>query len=218
PGSTSTVRIQWSHDTARDLTHVALRLQPGDEEPGGPVHVRQREEELGPLGVAELRPLGSELLRLEARRVDDGLVLVGVDRANLGDDDAARPDALRRGSQERELELRKRSCAPAQVGAAGEDTETRAGRVDERAVEARELRREGERVGLYDPHFVRTEPADVLLELARAALVQLDRDDLPLEHRRLAARRRAAVERPLAGPGADDEAGELRCPALRPDP
>ena len=47
--------------------------------------------------------------------------------------------------------------------------------------------------------------------------MQLDRDDLALELRRLPARRCAEVERPFAGARADGEAGELRTAALRPD-
>ena len=70
-------------------------------------------------------------------RVDDRLVLVGVQRADRVDDRPARPHALGGRAQQRELELRQRLRAPAQVGPAGEHAEAGAGRVDERAVEAR---------------------------------------------------------------------------------
>ena len=73
---------------------------------------------------------------LEAARLDDGLVLVGVDRADRVDDRPAGPDALGRGAQQRELQLGQRLRAPAQVGPAREHAEPRARRVDERAVEA----------------------------------------------------------------------------------
>ena len=65
--------------------------------------------------------------------------------------------------------------------------------------------------------FVAPSRADVLLELAGAGGVHLDGDDLAGEHRRLAARRGAEVEHPLARDGADREPGELRAGALRPD-
>ena len=68
-----------------------------------------------------------------------------------------------------------------------------------------------------DPDVRRTEPSGVLLELRGARLVDLDRDDLAREHRRLAPGRRAQVERPLARPRAHDVTDELRAAALRPD-
>ena len=55
-----------------------------------------------------MRPLGAEVLDREAGRVDDRLVLVGVQRADRVDDRAAGLHALRRGPQQRELELRQR--------------------------------------------------------------------------------------------------------------
>src|SRR5204863_9726847 len=48
--------------------------------------------------------------------------------------------------------------------------------------------------------------------------MELDRDHLAGEHRRLAARGGAEVEHALAFARADDEAGELGASALRPDP
>ena len=89
--------------------------------------------------MPELRP-ALDRLDLEPRRVDDGLGLVRVERADGVDDRAAGADALGRRPQQLELELRQRVRAPAQVGARGEDAEAGAGRVDERAVEARSAR------------------------------------------------------------------------------
>src|SRR5581483_2343386 len=59
---------------------------------------------------------------------------------------------------------------------------------------------------------------DVLLELAGPARVLLDRDDLACELGRLAAGGSAEIERALALARPDREAGQLRRPALRPDP
>ena len=84
-----------------------------------------------------LRPLVAERLDLEPGGVDDGLVLVGVQRADRVDDRAARLRALGRGAQQLELQLGQRARAPAQVGTPREHAEPRARRVDERTVEAR---------------------------------------------------------------------------------
>ena len=79
------------------------------------MHVRQRLQELGPR-VTELRPLvGKRGIDLEARRVDDRLGLVRVDRADRVDDGPSRPDTLSRGAEELELELGERLGAPAEV-------------------------------------------------------------------------------------------------------
>ncbi len=64
--------------------------------------------------VSELRPLvGEARVDLEPGRVDDGLRLVGVDRAHRVDDRPAGSHALGRCAEELELELRKRLGAPA---------------------------------------------------------------------------------------------------------
>ena len=99
--------------------------------------------------VAELRPL-LDRLDLEAGRVDDGLGLVRVDRADRVDDRAARPHALGGRPQQLELELGQRLRAPAQVGPRSEDAEPRARRVDERAVEAGQLGRQRASVRVDD--------------------------------------------------------------------
>ena len=132
---------------------------------------------------------------LEPGRVDDGLRLVGVDRADRVDDRPARPHALGRGAQQLELELGQRLGAPAQVRPPVQDAEPRARCVDERAVEADQLGRKRAAVGDDDAHVRRAEPPHGLLELARARLVDLDRRHLAREHRRLAAGRGAEVER-----------------------
>ena len=115
------------------------------------------------------------------------------------------------------MQLRQRVRAPAQVGAAGEDAEPRARRVDEHAVEAGQLRRQLGRVRIHDRDVVGPETAAVLLELAGAAGMELDRDDLALELRRLPTGSGAEVERALARARADGETGELRAAALGPD-
>src|SRR5581483_10876889 len=94
--------------------------------------------------------------------------------------------------------------------------EAGARRVDERAIEAALV--ELAHVGVDDAHVVRAEAADVLLELARPTGVDLDGGDGAPKHRRLAARRGAGVEHALALRRVDDERGELRAAALRPDP
>src|SRR4051794_22586529 len=76
-GSTSTVRIQSFQGIP-----ATLDSKSADEEPRRAVPVRHREQELAPLRVRVLRPLLSERLRLEPRRIDDRLVLVGVHRAD----------------------------------------------------------------------------------------------------------------------------------------
>src|SRR3954470_5688552 len=64
---------------------------------------------------------------------------------------------------------------------------------------------------------VRPEAPAVLLELPCAARMELDGDHLALELRRLAARRRAEIERALSRTRAHGEARELRAATLRPD-
>src|SRR5206468_586092 len=96
------------------------------------------------------------------------------------------------GSQQLELELRQRSPAPAQVGAAREHAEAGAGRVDERSVEAVLVELTG--VDVDDVHV----RADVLRECLRASRMHLDRGDLAVQHRRLAAWGGAGVEDLLA--------------------
>ena len=114
------------------------------------------------------------------------------------------------------MQVRKRLRTPAKIGPAGQDPEAGAGRVDERAIEAAELRRQLGGVRADDVNVLRAEPANVLLELAHTALVDLDGGDFAAEHRGLAAGGGARVEHALAVPRADGERGELRRAALRP--
>ena len=93
----------------------------------------------------------------------------GFERADGVDDRPAGPHALGGGAEERELELRERRRAPAQVGPLREDAETRARRVDERAVEAVELRRQRRPVRLDDRDVGAAHRREVLAQLARAA-------------------------------------------------
>ena len=167
--------------------------------------------------MAELRPFLDRIDR-EAGGVDHRLGLVGVDRADRVDDRAAGPSALGRRAEEVELKLGERRRAPAQVGPRSEDSQARARRVDEGPVEAGQLRRQREPVGVDDAHVRGAEPGDVLLELACPRLVHLDGRHVAREHRRLPAGRSAEIEHALPLLRADDEAGELRAAALRPDP
>src|SRR5579862_9463312 len=207
-GSISTPRIHCCHVTALAI----LRSEPGDEEPRRVVAVRHRQEELRTCRVRVLRPLVAERLDGEPRRVDDGTVLVRVERADGVDDRSARNHTLRRGPEQLELKLGQRLRAPAQIGPAGEHAETGARRVDERAVEPPLVERTD--VGLDD--------ADVrqgfLGQHTSTAGVDLDRGHLPVQQTGLAARRRARVEDAFAVARSDDEGGELRRTAHRPHP
>src|SRR5207237_1907376 len=108
--------------------------------------MRQREQELGPAEVAELRPLVSQRLDDEPGGIHDGLVFGRVDRADRVDDRSAWPDSFCGGTQERKLEVGKRLGAPAQVGSRRKHTEAGAGSVDEGAVEAGQIGGQVERV------------------------------------------------------------------------
>ena len=74
--------------------------------------VRQREQELGPARVGVARPFLAERVEAEPQLagdgVDDGLVLVGVHRADAVYDRAAGPHTLGRGAQQLELQLGQR--------------------------------------------------------------------------------------------------------------
>ena len=72
-------------------------------------------------------------------------------------------------------------------------------------------------VGLDDGDVRRPEQLDVGAQLARAVRVELDGRHVAAQLRRLAAGRGADVEHAFAVLRADDEAGELRGAALRPD-
>ena len=87
------------------------------------MHVRSRQQEVRPLRMREPRPLFAERLWLEPRRLDHGLVLVGVERADGINDRPARSDALGRGAHQVELEFGQRLGAPAQVRPSGENPE-----------------------------------------------------------------------------------------------
>ena len=128
--------------------------EPRDEEAARAVDVRQREQELRAARVANCGHSSPSGATSRPARVDDRLVLVGVDRADGVDDRPARPHALGGRAEERELELRQRLRAPAQVGALREHAEARARGVDERPVEAGQLGRQRRRVGVDDRTFV----------------------------------------------------------------
>src|SRR5579884_1904299 len=209
-GSTSKARIR----SLQGIAATILRVSPeaGDEEAGGIVAMRQREQELRPPRVRVLRPLLAERLDREPGRVDHRLVLVGVHGADRVDDRAARPDTLGGRSQELELQLGQRPRPPAEVRPPRQDAEARAWRVDERAVEAA-------RVELA---HVRRDDADVRRRLrgerARPTRIDLHRGHVAVQEPRLAARRSARVEDPLAVARAHDQRGELRGAAHRTHP
>src|SRR3954467_12172986 len=137
------------------------------------VAVRQREQELGPDGMRELRPLPAPGVGLEAVPVDDRLVLVRVDRADRVDDRAARSHALGGNAQQIPLQLGKWLAPPAQVGPRGEHAQPRAWGVDEHAVELTEAFRKRERVRVDDAYVGRSQALAIRLQLARAAGVLL---------------------------------------------
>ena len=178
----------------------------------------QRQEKLRPLRVSELRPLLAERLRRQTRLIDDRLVLVGIDRADRVDDRSPRPDVIGRGAQQAALQLRKRLAPPTKIRPASEHAETRAGGVHEHAVVAAELGRQLERIRADDRDVGSAEPGGVRHQLPRPARVLLDRSHVAGQLGRLAAGSRTEIENALALPRADDDAGELRSAALRPDP
>ena len=92
----------------------------------------------GRAGCLELRPV-LDRLDGQAGGVDDRFGLVRVDRADRVDDRPPGRTRLGRRLQELELELGERLGAPAQVGRAARTPRPGARRVDERAVEARQL-------------------------------------------------------------------------------
>src|SRR5437764_6342015 len=102
--------MAWGGTTAAGSPNA----QPRDEEARRVVHVRQREQELRPPRMPELRPLVAERHGLQPGCVDDVLVLFGVDRAHGVEDRSARLDAVGGDAQELLLELRERARAPAQ--------------------------------------------------------------------------------------------------------
>ena len=154
----------------------------------------------------------------EAGGVDDRLGLVGIDRADRVDDRAASADSLGGSAEQLELKLRKWLGPPAQVRAPIENAKPGARRIDERSVEAVQLERKRTPVGDDDMHVRRTQALGGFLELSRAAFVDVDRRDVAVEHRRLAARRGADIEGPLVLARPDREPHELGGGALRPDP
>ena len=122
--------------------------------------------------------------------------------------------ALGGRAQQRELELGQRLGAPAEVRALVQHPEPGARRVDERAVEAASSAGRSSASAQTTRTFVAPSLRDVLLELACAALVLLDGDDLSGELRRLAARRGAEIERALALTGARPRARRATEPRL----
>ena len=183
------------------------------------MHVRQREQELRAPRVAELRPLVAERLDREAGRVDDRLVLVGVQRADRVDDRAAgarrarpRPGAARAGARAAARARQRRSGRAASTPSPEQGASTSArskpsssgGRSSPSASTTRDVRRRWRR---------RTFSS----QLARPPGMHLDGGHLARELRRLPARRGAQVEHALALARADGERRELRAAALRPD-
>ena len=67
--------------------------------------MRQGQQELGPPRMGEPRPLPAERLDLEPRSVDDGLVLLGGDRAHRVENRPAWAHSLCRDPQQGALEV-----------------------------------------------------------------------------------------------------------------
>ena len=164
--------------------------------------VRQRQQELRPARVAELGPLGAEVVAARGRSASTtSSFSAAVDRADRVDDRAARPHALGGGAQQRELQLRQRLRAPAQVGPRREDAEPEQGASTSARSKPVELRRELERVGVHDRDVRRAEPARRSPPArARGPRASRRRRPRPRELRRLAARAprrgRACARRP----------------------
>src|SRR5919106_4276773 len=161
-----------------DSRRRPLCSQPGDEEPGGPVDMREREKALGAPRMAKVRPAGAEIVERKPERGGDVLVLGRVNRADGVGDRAARSDALDGRAQEAELELRERLRPPTQVWPRVEHAQAGAGRVHERPVELTELWTKVERVGAQNGEPRRPEALRVLLQLACPPGVFLDGHDL----------------------------------------
>ena len=162
------------------------------KKPRRPVAVGAREQELRPRRVRVLRPLGAERLDGQAERVDDRLVLVGVQRADGVDDRPAGLRPLGGRPQQLELQLGQRLRAPAEVGTAREHAEARARRVDERAVEAASS---SSRTSAVTTRDVRRH---LLGQVRGPARMHLDRGDLAGQQQRLPARRGTRIEDALA--------------------
>src|SRR5919109_1182928 len=172
-----------------------------------------------PPRMAEVGEVRAEVDRLGLHLPDDVLVLGPVDRADRVGDRPAGADALERGAKELELQARQRLGAPAEVGPRVEAAEPRAGGVDQRPVEARQIGRKLTRVGVDDREAGDAEPPRVLGELARSPGVLLDCDHLGARLRelgRLAPGGGAQVEDAVAWTRADGRSRQLRSAALRP--
>src|SRR5258706_7941248 len=114
------------------------------------MHVREREKELRPRGVRELRPLVAERQDAQAARVYDRLAFVRVERADGVQDRAAGLYALGRRAEQGQLELGQRSRAPTEIRPLREDAQAGARWVHEGAVEAVKLGRERGAIRLDD--------------------------------------------------------------------
>src|SRR5215208_1075533 len=200
------MRIQSRHATGRPT----LNGQARDEETARAVDIGPREQELRSPWMPVPRPLvRKRRLDVEARGVDDGLVLVGVEGADGVDEGAARTEPRRGGPEQRELEARERPRAPAEIWSPAEDAEPGARGIDECAVEPVELGRQVSRVRAHDRDVRRPKAPRVVLELARTIVVDLDRGDVAAEHRCLPAGRGACVENPLAVSRTDGQRRDL---------
>src|SRR5262249_48037688 len=140
------------------------------------------------------------------------------DRAHGVEDGAAGSHASGGSLKELELKIGKRTPPPTEIRPGGEDAQTRTGGIDEGAIEADEVRRQLAAVGVDDADVLGAEQRGVCRQLTGARLVDLHRDPLARQHRRLAPGRRAEVERTLPGESADGEPGQLGAAALRPNP
>src|SRR6476620_10598966 len=133
------------------LIALGRSRKPGDEEARGAVAVGPQLQAAALGGRREGRSQGAEIVELQRRgvtrlgsaqqRLDLVLVLAAGDRAGRVDEGAAGPQNRGGVAQQRALDLdqpadRLRRLAPAGVGAGGEGTKVRAGRVEQDPVEA----------------------------------------------------------------------------------
>ena len=172
--------------------------------------MRQRQQELRPARMAERRPLVAERQHLEPRGVDDRLVLVRVHRADRVDDRAAGPHALGRRAQQLELQLRA-AAAPATAGrAARASTPSPEQGASTSARSKPSLGGSSRASATTTRTSSRPSRRRFSLELARAALVQLDRDDLVAVRASRSCRRARRSSRARVRLRADRERRELR--------
>ena len=199
----------------------AVRVVSVGQEPEEAVVVDQISDPVGRLFAARDPP--ARACRHEA--LDHGLVLFGRDRAGRVDEASSGPQDGRGGFEQRALDLRELgevfgAHAPARIGIAAQRAESRAGGIDEDAVEgAAVLQQIGEGfrgVALEDGDAAELEPAQPAPDETQPSLVAIEGEDVSLtgesfgDRRGLGTGRGADVEDALAGLGIEPVHDELR--------